>query len=483
MKTLALVIGNNDYLVESSKLENAVNDAKAIKEVFEKLNYDVIYKENSTAEEDASLLLEFKDRLETYDASIFYFAGHGFQFKGENYLASISCPVEQPNEQICGRTCIRMAEITDIIKDAPTKVNIIIIDACRKSFERGGSTSFAQINAPEGTIIAFSTSPGEGAKDGGMEGHSMYTGVLLKYIGRESLLVEDLFKKVRKTLYTLSGGAQTSWEHTSLVGDFYFNAGQLVHSVDIPYDESVVKDRTYISKGDDIDVIILDLKACDWHKQNPAITRLKRILPSSIDKNKQFIIGRNILQSSSYAHESINFMEKLGSNLAKYTTKGENHILNGILYEIYFDSNGDFRRGKLKTYNIDKVFELRHFPEFEQSFIFINKALEPFRNDLYYIPTKDDSMIDIDVLAEEGIVDLFGEKKEVQSIKTIVVNGKDITKSINMLCPPVVNPLYLKKKLVEFLVAPIELINVNENITLKNLTFAAMPGDEFEWDI
>lgn len=482
MKTLALVIGNNDYL-GVSKLENAVNDSEAIKEVFEKLNYDVIYKANSNVMDVVDLLTEFEEKIVNYDASIFYFAGHGFQFEGENYLASIECPVENPNKHICEKTCIRLTEITDIIKKAHNKVNIIIIDACRKSFGRGSSTSFAQINAPEGTIVAFSTSPGEGAKDGGMDGHSMYTGVLLQYIGRELLSVEELFKKVRKTLYNLSGGTQTSWEHTSLVGDFYFNTGQLVFSVSIPYDESVVKDRTYISKGDDVDKIILDLKACDWNKQNPAIVRLKHIAPSSIDKNKQFIIGRNILQSSSDAYEATDFMKNLGSNLAKYTTEGENHVLNGILYEIYFDSNGDFRRRKLKTYNIDKVFELRHSPEFEQSFIFINKVLEQFRNDLYYIPTKEDNMIDIDVLAKEEIVDFLGEKKEVQSIKTITVNGKDITKFMSMLCPPGVNSLYLKKKLVEFLVAPIELINVNQNITIKNLIFAAIPGDESEWDI
>jgi len=472
MKTIALVIGNNDY-TKNAKLVNAVNDAKSISVVFEKLGYDVIYKENSTALDDVSLLQEFKDCIVKYDASIFYFAGHGFQFNGENYLASIDCPVEDPNELICGRTCIRMTEITDIIKKSPTKINIIIIDACRKSFGRGSTNSFTQINAPEGTIVAFSTSPGEGAKDVGMEGHSIYTGTLLKYIGRESLSVEELFKKVRKTVYSLSKGTQTSWEHTSLVGDFYFNTGQMVYTVEIPYDESVVKDRLFTSKGDKIDTIITDLQSCNWNKQNPAMIKFNQIQPNILDKNKQFIIGRNILQSSNYAYEVTNFMEDLNSNLIKYDNNGENHILNGILYEIYFDNNSDFRRNNLKKDNIDKIFKLRHLPQFKKSFEFINNALQPFRDDLFYIPKSDDKTIDIDILAVTKEIEnvLTGEKEEVQQIESINIEGKDISKQINMLCPNGTNSIYLKKILIEYLVAPDELVNLIESIEIKKSYF------------
>ena len=480
MKILALVIGNNDYS-GASKLENAVNDAKAISEVFKKLGYDVIYNENSTSKEDVSLLSEFEEKIENYDASIFYFAGHGFQFNGENYLASIDCPVEYPNKHICERTCIRLTEITDIIKNAPTKVNIIIIDACRKSFGRGSSTSFTQVNAPEGSIIAFSTSPNEGAKDSGMDGHSMYTGVLLRYIGRELLSVEELFKKVRKTLYNLSNGTQTSWEHTSLVGDFYFNTGQMVYAVDIPYDETVIKDRTYILKGDIVDNIISDLKTSNWHKQNPAIAKFNRIRPRDLDKNQQFIIGRNILQSSGYAYEATNFIEDLNSHLNKYNNR-ENHVLNGILFEIYFDNNGDFRRGKLKAHNIDYIFKLRYLDEYENSFTFIKQVLEPFKDDLYYIPSKINNIIDIDVLAEESkITDYLGEEKEVQLIKTITVMGKDITTEMSRVCQEGANSLHLKERLKDFLVAPEELININGNIEIHKLAFENEIEDDFDF--
>lgn len=472
MKTLALVIGNNNYS-KNAKLENAINDARAISTVFEQLGYDVIFKEDITSNNCSELLSQFEEKINEYDASIFYFAGHGFQFDGENYMASIECPVENPNKHICERTCIRLVEITDIIKKANTKVNIIIIDACRKSFGRGVSNSFAQFDAPEGTIIAFSTSPGEGAKDEGMDGHSIYTGALLKYIGRELLSVEELFKKVRKTVYSLSSGTQTTWEHTSLVGDFYFNTGQMVYSVTIPYDELVVKDRLFISKGDKIDNIIMDLRSCNWDKQNPAMEKFNQLQPDEIDKNRQFIIGRNILQASNHAFGATSFIENLDSKLLKYFEDEDNHILNGMLYEIYFDNNGDFRRDNLKKYHLDKIFALRHNPSYKKSFEFICNVLQPFKDELFYMPTSVDNIIDIDVkVLSKKIKKLFLEELEdVQQVESIIVNGKNITKEISKICNSSGNSLYLKKVLVEYLAAPEELINVIESTEIKKIYF------------
>jgi len=473
LKTLALVIGNNNYS-KNAKLENAINDAKAMASVFEKLGYDVIFKEDITSNNCSELLSQFEEKINNYDASIFYFAGHGFQFDGENYMASIECPIENLDKYNCARSSIRLVEITDIIKKATTKVNIIIIDACRKSLGRGVSNSFSQFDAPEGTIIAFSTSPGEGAKDEGMDGHSIYTGALLKYIGRELLSVEELFKKVRKTVYNLSSGTQTTWEHTSLVGDFYFNTGQMVYSISIPYDELVVKDRLFVSKGDEIDNIIMNLRSCNWDKQNPAMEIFNRLQSGEIDKNRQFIIGRNILQSSNYAFGATSFIENLDSKLLKYIEDEENHILNGMLYEIYFDNNGDFRRDNLKKYHLDKIFALRYNPNYKKSFEFIYNILQAFKDELFYLPTSVDNIIDIDIkVVSKKIKKLFSEELEdVQQVESIIVNGKNITKEISKICNSSGNSLYLKKILVEYLAAPEELVNVIESTEIKKIYFA-----------
>lgn len=245
MKTIAFVIGNNDYF-EGAQLKCAVNDASEIAKIFRRLGYDVRKKLNIKSKDCSRILTDFEDQIKDYDASIFYFAGHGFELEGENYLIPIDYQIPPVNKHDANRFCLRLTEVLGILKTHSGKVNIVIIDACRKSFDRGVSNSFAQVQAPKGTLIAFSTSPNEGAKDGnGLDGHSVYTSALLQYIGRETLSVESLFKKVRKTVYNLTNGTQTPWEHTSLIGDFVFNTGQLVYSVEIPYDEVVVKDSLF----------------------------------------------------------------------------------------------------------------------------------------------------------------------------------------------------------------------------------------------
>lgn len=471
MKTLALVIGNNNYDGDS-KLNNAVNDAKSMAEAFGRLNYEVLFKENCSSSDYGEVLTEFESKIDDFDSSIFYFAGHGFQFDGENYLASIECPVEHPNKHICERTCIRLTEVTDIIKKASTKVNIIIIDACRKSFGRGSSSSFTQINAPEGTIIAFSTSPGEGAADAGMEGHSLYTGTLLRYLGRELLSVEELFKKVRKTVYNLSRGSQTSWEHTSLVGDFFFNTGQMVHSTSIPYDEAVVVDRNFISKGDEFGQIVADLKSCDWYKQNPAVDKFLSIKPDTLDKNQLFLIGRNILQAGGYAHNASDFLWYLESNLTPYLNEGENHLLNGILFEIYFDNNGDFRNGNFKQHSIDSIFKMRNVVHFKKSFEFLSNILAPFRESIFYIPSSENDKIDVDVLAKPELRRNWNDmEEEYQIIESIVVLDKNITKDICQISGSGTNSDHLIQTLSKHMLAPIELIQLNTNIAINKFQF------------
>lgn len=311
MKTIAFVIGNNDYF-EGAKLKCAVNDASGIAKIFRRLGYDVREELNIKSEDCSRILTDFEDQIKDYDASIFYFAGHGFELNGENYLIPIDCQIPLENQYYADRSCLRLTEVLGILKTHSGKVNIVIIDACRRTFDRGDASSFAQVQAPKGTLIAFSTSPNEGAKDGnGQDGHSVYTSALLQYIGRETLSVENLFKKVRKTVYNLTNGTQTPWEHTSLIGEFFFNTGQLVYSVEIPYDEVVVKDSLF-DGGDVFGNLILELRSRNWNKQNPAMEKIRRIPPSDLNKNQQFILGRNLHQASIHAWEVQDFLKTSG---------------------------------------------------------------------------------------------------------------------------------------------------------------------------
>jgi len=468
MRTLAVVIGNNEYY-KNAKLENAVNDAKAIADVFAKLGYDVIYGQDCSINDSVKILDEFNTRISSYDASIFYFAGHGFELDGENYLASIDCQVDSPNKYHCGKTCITMTDILEILKKNSDKMNIVIIDACRKSFERGGNSSFTPIQAPKGTLIAFSTSPNEGAKDKGIEGHSIYTGALLKYIGREWISVEELFKKVRKTVYNLTEGKQTTWEHTSLIGDFFFNTGQMIYSIEIPYDETVVQDVKYQLDGSKFSSLINEIKSCDWNRQNPAIDAVLAISPTKLDKNQQFILGRNILQAGGSAFFATNFLKESNQELKRYLNDGENHFLNGILFEIYFNSRGEFRKGGLKKHCFEEVMSLRKIPQYQKSFDFIRKALEPYRDFLAYTPTEKDYIIDVDVLAtEEKSKDFLDIEQTYQVISVIKVGNKDITDELRKYDIGG-NHLNLQEVLANYLNAPKNLIQINSNMGLNNI--------------
>ena len=471
MKTIAFVIGNNDYF-EGAKLKCAVNDASEIAKIFRRLGYDVREELNIKSEDCSRILTDFEDRIKDYDASIFYFAGHGFELNGENYLIPIDCQIPPTNKHDANRSCLRLTEVLEILKTHSGKVNIVIIDACRRTLNsRGDASSFAQVQAPKGTLIAFSTSPNEGAKDGnGQDGHSVYTGALLQYIGRETLSVENLFKKVRKTVYNLTNGTQTPWEHTSLIGEFCFNTGQLVYSVEIPYDEVVVKDSLF-NGGDVFGSLILELRSCNWNKQNPAMEKVRRIPPSELDKNQQFILGRNLYQASTRAWNVQSFFEDLGNNLSKYNKDEENHVLNGILFEIYFNNKGDFRN-EPKRHNFNRVFHLRKNSRFAKSFGFIWNVLQPYKERLFYIPTVQDEPIDIDIRAEEkNNQTSFGEET-IQIIHKVNVGHKDITKRFSHSCTGGINELGVKSYLSEFLTAPLDLIQIHSNVSLQNIIFS-----------
>src|SRR6185312_6316938 len=115
MKTIALIIGNNDYYGRY-KLDNPINDATGIKHVFERLGYDVIFSTNGNSQNIVDLLSEFENRLKNYDASIFYFAGHGFEVEGENYLAFTECQLDHANSYHCKQTCIQLTDLLGIYK-------------------------------------------------------------------------------------------------------------------------------------------------------------------------------------------------------------------------------------------------------------------------------------------------------------------------------------------------------------------------------
>ena len=457
MKTLAIVIGCNSY--PGHELNCAIDDARAISELFKKMGYHVAYFEDINASQCAEVIQKYDTEIEQHDQSIFYFAGHGFQLDDENYLASIECELSNPIKAYCNRSCIRLqGEILDIYKRHPNaKNNIVILDACRTRLNRSVGDNLLPTQAPQGTLIAYSTSPGDSARDGGLNNHSIYTGSFLDCVGTDPISAETLFKNIRKKVYELTDGNQTTWEHTSLIEDFIFNA--IIKTSISQYEEFAIKDAQFVAT-DEVGKIIDELRSHNWYRQNPAVTEFLQLNPKEIDKNYQFLFGRNILQSyvgsSTYAANFFNY--DFRNKVLKYTTEmNENHVLNGILYEMYFNSLGEFRYKNLKCRNNQMIFGLIGEEEFKSSFEFISEQLQPYKEFLYYVPLSS-NIIEVNIEARKMAVDKLRPYNHYQ-ISSIKVNGVEIKRE---LYPYISKWNYsgLKKALLGYLFAPDACVNV-----------------------
>jgi hypothetical protein len=226
-KRLALVIGNADYL-NGNTLQNPVNDAKAIATALKDVGFTVLLYTNSDLKTMKKAMDDFGEQLQDYSVGLFYYAGHGMQVNGNNYLIPVDASLKV--EQDVDYDCIDAGRLLGKMEAAGTLTNIVMLDACRDNpFARSwstrsagqGGTGLAFMNAPSGSIIAYATSPGKTASDGtGKNG--LYTEAILQYIKVPSLSIEDFFKNVRVTVEKNSNRAQTPWESTSLKGNFFF---------------------------------------------------------------------------------------------------------------------------------------------------------------------------------------------------------------------------------------------------------------------
>lgn len=431
MNALAYIIGNSDYASENGHLVNAVHDADDISDKLMSLGFTVIKKTNCTNEDFDRTLHEFSDNLEKYDVALFYFSGHGLQIEGINYLTMTDTNFFDATS--AKHTSFTLDEVIERMQKKNVHIKILILDACRNNPlpDRGPNPGLAPVHAPKGTIIAFSTSPGETAMDYGAGRNSIYTGALLNHIADKNIPIEDFFKRVRTSVYTLSNGRQTSWEHTSLIGNFCFNSGELVHSVGLPYRLECVADMNFVSTGSVIDSIIEQLRSHDWYKQNPAIARIRNVGPSNIDISSQFLLGRNLLQTADgNEFSALSIFDNLENWLKRWLLPdGQCHVLNGILYEMYFDSEGKFRREGMKAGMIDDVLALEINIQYAKSFEFIKNQLEPFEKFLCYIPSTEPKSLPIDIRVEEEEYEFYGHKCNRWVLKAISVNGKNYLKS------------------------------------------------------
>ena len=222
---VALVIGNGAYA--NAPLANPANDARLMAETLRGLGFDVIERTDANQKTMKLAIFELGDRLEAAgrDAvGLFYYAGHGVQVDGENYLIPLGAAIEK--ERHVAIEAVGANWVLGQMEFAGNRVNFVILDACRNNPLTRGFRSrvrgLARMNAPTGSLVAYSTGPGDVAADG--EGaNSPYTLALSQVMQTPGLPAEKVFKLVRDAVRDETKGEQTPWEESSMTGaDFYF---------------------------------------------------------------------------------------------------------------------------------------------------------------------------------------------------------------------------------------------------------------------
>jgi hypothetical protein len=224
-KRTALIIGNSNYQ-KTGQLLNPINDATDMANTLKELGFDVIVLKDADRRQMGDALNEFHTKLRQGGVGVFYYAGHGIQVEGENYLVPIDAQLQR-EEDVVYET-LPVGKILGAMENAGNQTNILILDACRDNpFSRRWQRSIvaqglAPIQAVGGSFIAYATAPGDVAADGdGRNG--TFTTHILQNIKTPNLTVEDMFKRVRQGVAKETNNQQIPWDSSSLIDEFYFN--------------------------------------------------------------------------------------------------------------------------------------------------------------------------------------------------------------------------------------------------------------------
>ena len=227
-RRVALVVGNANY--PQKPLANPVNDATDLAAALRRLGFEVLERQNRSADELRRDLADFQDKLSPGAVGLFYFAGHGVQGgRGLNYLLPVG--VDYRRERDAELYGLEAGTVLRRMEESGAALNLVILDACRDSPlpSEGRSTAsrgLGRMDAPTGSLIAFATAPGSTADENVRGRNGLYTQHLLRAIEQPGLRLEDVFKRVRRAVETDSNRRQSPEEISKLTSDepFYFRA-------------------------------------------------------------------------------------------------------------------------------------------------------------------------------------------------------------------------------------------------------------------
>jgi hypothetical protein len=253
-RRVALVVGNARY--PASPLNNPENDARVVAVTLRKLGFEVIEHVNLPVKDFRRVLREFAKRLQNEEGtSVFYYAGHGVQIAGRNYLLPVDVNLRDEDE--VRDESVDVDELfVSRLERARTQVRIVILDACRDNpfgprnrGLRGVTNGLAEM-AARGALIAYSSAPYATAEDGPPGTNSVYTRHLVKEMLAEGIEVEQMFKNVRVKVLRDTNDRQVPWVNTSLTANFSFNPKRGVAGEDVVKREEITRLQALLDQRD-----------------------------------------------------------------------------------------------------------------------------------------------------------------------------------------------------------------------------------------
>ncbi|MBN8959681.1 MAG: caspase family protein [Rhizobiales bacterium] len=226
-KRVALIVGNSSY-VNVTRLDNPKNDARLMADTLRSLGFQLVGGGAQLDLEKPALdraVQSFGQQIQGADVALFYYAGHGVQVAGSNYLVPVNAnPTREADVDF------QMVDVNLVLRQmqgSGTRLNLVILDACRNNpfggrGLRASEGGLAQMRAPDGTLISYATQPGSVAQDG-TDGHSPYTRALAATVRRAGLDIFQTFNQVGLAVKRSTGGSQQPWVSSSPIdGTFYF---------------------------------------------------------------------------------------------------------------------------------------------------------------------------------------------------------------------------------------------------------------------
>lgn len=233
-KRVALVVGNARYR-HATPLTNPTNDASDLAAALRSIGFEVVEGSDLDFQAFRGSIREFSQKLDGAAVALFFYAGHGLQVGGKNYLVPIDAKLENASD--LELDAVNVETVTRAM-EGEERVNLVLLDACRdnpftRSLRRSLGVSrsaavgagLAPIRTAGGTLVAFATDPDNVALDGEGARNSPFTTALLKHIRQPGVEVEAMMKRVRREVIQATRGKQTPWSNSSLTKDVYLIPG------------------------------------------------------------------------------------------------------------------------------------------------------------------------------------------------------------------------------------------------------------------